>query len=294
MAYQMIASPSSSPMPTSLRGTTQAKLNLSLTVTGKRADGYHELHSIVAFCDVGDAIEVYEADKMQLTVSGEHSDLLSTPDNLMLRAAQLLKDYTGIKKNAHLTLDKHLPIASGIGGGSGDAALTLQLLNQLWQCHLPLKVLSQLGLKLGADVPVCLHNQACIMKGIGEDITPLAPLPSLYALLVNPLKSIETRDIFSKITPKDYQQEPEVITAITQDSLRFMHNILQQPTSIACPEIPSIISALQNTNDPICTRMSGSGATCFALYTTQEDVKKAQKTIKTTFPNYWVTSGLLT
>lgn len=277
----------------SLSEITRAKINLSLNITGKRADGYHTLHSLVAFCDVGDVVSVAPADILNVHITGEYGGILHTTDNLILQAARLLQQYSGTTQGASITLEKNLPVASGIGGGSGDAATTLSLLNKYWQCHLPLSTLQQLGLQLGADIPVCLHNQACIMSGIGEKITALTSFPTLYAVLVNPLKTIATRTVFSALKASAFQPAPEISTPLSIENIASLTNDLQPIASQYCPDIATILQSFSNTEHLVCARMSGSGATCFGLYRTQEQAKAAQKQLDIVLPNHWIRSGTL-
>ena len=177
--------------------TSCAKLNLSLNVIGKRTDGYHLLHSVVAFAQIGDTITVIPADEIRCDVTGRYAAQTPTDDNLVVKAARLLATEAHITSGCHITIEKNLPVASGIGGGSGDAAATLHALNTLWNCGYSLSELSRFGLHLGADIPVCLHNSACVMQGIGEEISPLPAIQNITAILINPGIALETRHIFS-------------------------------------------------------------------------------------------------
>jgi 4-diphosphocytidyl-2-C-methyl-D-erythritol kinase len=185
---------------------TKAKLNLSLQVVGKRADGYHLLHSIVAFCEVGDVLTATLADDLTLHLSGRFARALTvTEDNLVLRAASALREAMGVTRGARLELEKNLPVASGMGGGRGDAAATLHALNQLWECGLSDASLATLGATLGADVPVCVYGQTCLMEGVGEQITPMPDmLPPLYAVLVNPLMAVSTPAVFQGLQREEW------------------------------------------------------------------------------------------
>ena len=180
--------------------TAPAKINLTLHVSGKRADGYHLLDSLVVFAGVGDTISVAPADTISLSVTGPFaSSLANEPDNLVLRAARLLAATHNVSAGAAITLEKNLPVASGIGGGSADAAATLKACQCLW--YVDPNTIGDAGLaaKLGADVPVCLHGVPAFMSGIGEVIAPAPPLPPAWLVLVNPGLPLATKAVFGAL-----------------------------------------------------------------------------------------------
>jgi 4-diphosphocytidyl-2-C-methyl-D-erythritol kinase len=268
--------------------TTKAKLNLSLNITGKRADGYHLLHSIVAFCEVGDVLHIAPSDTLSLAVEGQFADGLSDGvNNLVMRAARLLRKKTGVRAGAQMVLEKYLPVAGGIGGGSGDAAAALKGLNQMWQCGLSDDELSALGATLGADLPVCLYGKACVMEGVGERVTPLA-LPEMYAVLVNPLIPLSTPEVFQGVRREEWTEplhDNSEIASFTND--------LQASAIRLCPEVSDILYALANTHGVLVTQMTGSGATCFGLYKTQAQAVENAAKMQIMFPDYWVAQGRL-
>jgi 4-diphosphocytidyl-2-C-methyl-D-erythritol kinase len=270
--------------------TTRAKLNLSLTITGKRTDGYHLLQSLVAFCEVGDVVTATPAPTLSLTVSGRFAEHIhADATNLVLRAAHLLQHHTGTSQGAALHVDKHLPVASGIGGGSGDAAATLHLLNQLWECDLSISDLATLAASLGSDVPVCIHANACWMEGIGERITPLTvPLPPLYAVLVNPLTPLSTPTVFAECRANEWSgEQPHEV------SLTSLRNDLTAAAIRMCPEIGDILAALRHTPNALFAGMSGSGATCFALYESKKGAATTRMSLQHLFPSHWMAYGRL-
>lgn len=273
---------------------TKAKINLSLNITGKRNDGYHLLHSVVAFCGSGDIIHIVPDDDLSVSIDGAYAEGLDAQSNSMMQAALLLKQRSGCKAGARMLLDKRLPVASGIGGGSGDAAATLHLLNQYWQCGYDLTLLQQLALPLGADMPVCLYGKACIMEGIGEKITPVTWDKPLYVVLVNPCKPLHTKEVFSGVTSGNYTKNPCNYLTISTENVSFLHNDLQQAACLLCPEIEDILTFLSTTDYMLCTRMSGSGATCFAIYNNSNDAHTAMLVSQRQFPHYWHACGKLT
>ena len=265
-----------------------AKINLTLHVTGQRADGYHLLDSLVVFADIGDHIRAEPGAGLTLSLTGpEAPGLTDTSDNLVLRAARLLSPDRG----AALTLTKRLPVASGIGGGSTDAAATLRALSRLWS--LPLPGMDQL-LKLGADLPVCLTPRPRRMSGIGEVLQPVPQLPEMDILLVNPRRSVPTPSVFRALRSKSNPPMPAQLPAWHSLPdftawLAAQRNDLHPPAAALAPEIPEVLTALTATG-ALHSGMSGSGATCFALFPPTM-AEPALKHIRATHPNWWSAAG---
>jgi 4-diphosphocytidyl-2-C-methyl-D-erythritol kinase len=264
-----------------------AKVNLALHVTGRRADGYHLLDSLVVFADVGDRVTVSPADDLTLTVTGPQAGSLPvTDDNLVLRAARSF----GTAQRAAINLEKTLPVASGIGGGSADAAATLRALVRLWNRPLPdhARVLA-----LGADVPVCLSGQPARMAGIGDQITPLPyTLPSAWLVLVNPMVAVPTPAVFAALTHRENPPLPAMPNwpqaKALADWLRSTRNDLEAPAIAVAPVIAAVKAALAQTNGCLFARMSGSGATCFGLYANVEHARNAAVALRNQAPGWWV------
>ncbi|MBC7737083.1 MAG: 4-(cytidine 5'-diphospho)-2-C-methyl-D-erythritol kinase [Candidatus Saccharibacteria bacterium] len=269
------------------RRLARAKINLALHVTGQRKDGYHLLDSVVAFADCGDVITVAPADSLSLILTGPYAHALSSTDNLVLTAARALHPNRG----AQITLEKNLPVASGIGGGSADAAATLLALSELWSKALPP---AEIILKLGADLSICLHGKALRMQGIGEQITPLA-LPPLHAVLANPGRALATKDVFNALTQR---QNPAMTPLPSPDHLipwlAAQRNDLQPAAVRLEPQIVATLTALQSQPDCQLARMSGSGATCFGLFPTADQATAAALTLKTSHSHWWVQATTLT
>lgn len=264
-----------------------AKVNLALHVTGRRADGYHLLDSIVVFAGVGDRVRARPADGLRLRIDGPEGMALRADDsNLVLRAARLMDPDGG----AQLELHKLLPVASGIGGGSADAAATLRVLGRLWNRPVPP---ADAILSLGADVPVCLAGQPARMRGIGEDILPLPPLPENAALvLVNPRLPVSTPAVFASLARRDNPplaplpgRFPDARSLA--DWLGAQRNDLQQAACGLCPPITAALDALRAT-DCLLARMSGSGATCFGLYETLARAQAAADRLRLSAPGWWI------
>lgn len=257
----------------------RAKINLALHVTGRRGDGYHLLDSLVAFADIGDRITVAPAANLTLTLTGPYADALSTVDNLVLKAARTLHPSHG----AHITLHKILPVASGIGGGSADAAATLLALAKLWSLPLPSP---DTLLGLGADLPVCLRSETGRMQGIGDHLTPVA-LPQLWAVLANPGTAVATEAVFNALRHRENPVLPAVATPFFP-WLKAQRNDLQDAAIQIAPAIATTLQALRDLPNCQIARMSGSGATCFALFPSESQSRAAAETLQAARPAWWV------
>ncbi|GHD05773.1 4-(cytidine 5'-diphospho)-2-C-methyl-D-erythritol kinase [Tianweitania populi] len=275
-----------------------AKINLALHVVGRRADGYHLLDSLVAFATSGDRITVEPAAEDAFTVSGPYAaGVPLDTGNLILRARDALRSRIGPTAfPIRIHLEKNLPIASGIGGGSSDAAATLKALCALWQSDPPQLDLAALGLSLGADVPMCLHAQPARVTGIGDGITPISTLPDLPAVLVNPGVAVSTPAIFKQLTTSDNPHlAPPPDDSAPQtwlDWLANTRNDLQPPAIAVAPIIADVLRHIANTGASF-TRMSGSGATCFGLYATKAQADAAAAQLSLDHPQWYVQATLL-
>ncbi|MDS7596307.1 4-(cytidine 5'-diphospho)-2-C-methyl-D-erythritol kinase [Agrobacterium tumefaciens] len=273
--------------------TAPAKINLALHVTGQRADGYHLLETLVAFTEAGDLIRIRDADKDSFSISGPFGDILRAGDgndNIVTRARDLLRtalvDSNQNARPVAIHLEKNLPVASGIGGGSADAAATLRGLLRHWKGQIDGGSLAAIALGLGADVPMCLESQSLIARGIGEDIQPVNDLPRLFLVLANPLMAVSTPDIFRRLTSKTNPPLPETPA---NDWLAFIaasRNDLEAPTKALLPEIGEV-SALLAQEGASTVRMSGSGATCFGVFASQEAAKKAETSLRSKRPGWY-------
>ena len=266
-----------------------AKINLTLHVTGQRADGYHLLDSLVVFADVGDRLVLRRAERPALAVTGPMAaGVPEGADNLVLRAAAAM----GVA--LEIGLEKHLPAAAGIGGGSSDAAAVLRGAVAL----VPgLALPADRGLSLGADVPVCLLARAARMRGIGEDVVPVAGLPALHGVLVNPGVAVSTGVIFRSLPRKDNAPMPDDLphwrdAADLADWLAGQRNDMQDAAIAAAPVVGAVITALAGTEGCLLARMSGSGATCFGLYAEADAAARAADALAR--PGWWVRAVRLT
>ncbi len=273
-----------------------AKINLSLHVTGRRADGYHLLDSLVVFAGAQDVVRAAPAADLTLSVSGPFAGALTgDADNLVLRAARALAAAAGTAAGAALHLEKNLPVASGIGGGSADAAATLRVLARLWGMHLPAGRMRAIAADLGADVPVCLNPRARVMSGIGEVLSSAPALPQCGILLANPGEALATPAVFRSRTgpfsaPPAWPRGWTDAAALAA-SLAKAANDLQAPAISLCPAIGTLLALLEAQPEALLARMSGSGATCFALFATPGAAAKAAAALAA--PGRWCWGGPL-
>ena len=273
-----------------MQEAARAKVNLYLHVTGKRADGYHALDSLAVFPEVGDRLSAAPADRLSLAVTGPFAAGLSgETDNLVLRAARLLAGQAGIEPKVALTLEKNLPVASGIGGGSADAAATLRLLGRLWSVEPD----PALAIRLGADVPVCLMSRPARMSGIGEILRPAPRLPRFGMVLVNPGVAVATAAVF-KARRAGFSAAASLPEAwddasAMADDLARLRNDLEAPAIAMQPVIGVALRALASHPSCLLSRMSGSGATCFGIFNTEAEAAEAAMSLLR--PGWWCWGG---
>jgi 4-diphosphocytidyl-2-C-methyl-D-erythritol kinase len=285
----------------------RAKVNLTLRVVGRRVDGYHELESVVAFADCADHLSLTPGPKLDLKTTGPLAQACGeTSDNLVFKAAQLLGERVPDLVLGDFILDKALPVAAGIGGGSADAAAALRLLaraNSLASDDIRLIEVARLT---GADVPVCLASRACVMTGVGDTLLPLA-LPIMPCVMVNPRIAVATKDVFKALGLRNGEllvgasdviraagwPEPGASLEDWVEALAAGSNDLEAPATRIQPVIGEVLSALNATNGAWLARMSGSGATCFAIYENTAEAGRAAQKIQQDHPLWWVHAGLL-
>ncbi len=275
-----------------------AKINLYLHVTGKRPDGFHVLDSLVVFARLGDSLALRPADALSLRLDGPFAGALGPgADNLVLAAAGMLAAHGGVSAGAEITLTKNLPVASGMGGGSADAAATLKALRQLWGLSISDEELSRLGLKLGADVPVCLAGRATFMAGVGEDLVAAPVLPPAWLVLVNPGVGVSTPEVFARRSGPfsqaarfdDAPRDAKDLAAI----LDKRGNDLTAAALSLLPVLGGVLEALGETNGNLLSRMTGSGATCFGLYADEKTAAEAAATLSRDHPQWWVEATMI-
>lgn len=285
----------------------RAKVNLTLRVVGRRVDGYHDLESVVAFADCADHLTLDVGPELSLTSTGPRADECGeTGDNLILKAARLLAERVDGLRVGHFALDKHLPVAAGIGGGSADAAAALRLLARANDLALDDPRMIEVARLTGADVPVCVGSASCVMTGVGDTLLPLN-LPAMSCVLVNPCLAVATKDVFGQLGLKPGSLRVGVADVLKgmawpqadasrESWLRLLvagHNDLEAPALTIEPVIADVLAALRGTDGVLLARMSGSGATCFALFDDDAAAQAAAQVIREAQPGWWVHAGML-
>jgi len=279
--------------------TAPAKINLCLHVLGRRPDGYHEIDSLIAFTGVGDRIEIAPSTGATLEIDGPFArDCPAAGANLVMRAAMMLAATSARPLMAAMHLDKQLPVAAGIGGGSADAAAALRALQQLWKVDVDPVLLTGMGLALGADVPVCLAGQPSRVRGIGERVETLPPLPAASLVLVHPAVPLRTADVFAARHGAFGDAIPPLPKRFADaralaEFLRVCRNDLTEAAIVCCPPIESALAALEAVPGCLLARMSGSGATCFGLFADNETAQRAERGIAGERRHWWVRATAL-
>lgn len=284
-------------MPAIAERLAAAKVNLALHVTGRRDDGYHDLDTLAVFADIGDRVSVAPADQLSLTVTGPLAGHAPPgEENLVLRAARLLKEHADVPGGAAIRLDKQLPAGAGLGGGSADAAATLHALNEFWDLGLPLGELIALGRTLGADLAMCLVSRALRARGTGDAIELLPVMPVLPLVLVWPGRPVATPAAFAGLARRDNPSLPHPFEASTPAAmaawLQGCRNDLEQPALGLAPEIGAALASLRAPSGCLLARMSGSGSGCFAIYSEQPEAERAASSLREAHPTWWVRATL--
>jgi 4-diphosphocytidyl-2-C-methyl-D-erythritol kinase len=286
----------------SLHVLAHAKLNLTLTITGRRPDGYHALESLFAFTALADAITVEDAKDVQLAgITGDFGrEISGNESNLLIRAARLLQAEAGVRKGALIRIDKRIPVAAGLGGGSADAAAMLRALNRCWGLDWPIARLETLAAALGADVPACIRSAPVLAFGVGDILRPAPAMPDCGILLVNPRIQTPTPAVF-----KAFREQNPVVHALEQKPFppRFStldvlvaaialrgNDLLGAAVSVT-PVIADVLKALERAPNAAYASLSGSGATCFTLFATQDQAAEAARGLADAHPGWWSWSG---
>ena len=267
-----------------------AKINLYLHVGARRADGYHELESVIVFTDFGDEVALSPAAAPELVREGPFAAGLpdNTAEDLCMRAATRLGAELGRAANVRISLRKNIPVAAGVGGGSADAAAVLRLLCRMWAVPTNDPRVAAVARELGADVPVCLLSRAAHVRGLGEEGAPLEGAPALHLLLVNPAVPLSTASVF-----RAYDGGGTLFTAppatFAPDALRDLtRNDLGTPAASLCPEIGDVLTVLEGTSGCRLARMSGSGPTCFGVFDDADACASAARIVTQARPGWWV------
>lgn len=288
-----------------------AKINLYLHITGKREDGYHFLDTLITFTDIYDELEITLADKFSLEISGEFAHLVENNDsNIVSRACKMMADECRASNNFSIKLVKNIPVGAGLGGGSADAAATLIMLNEILGAGFSKEKLAGIGVRLGADVPIFINRHAAFVSGIGEKINDTRNLPELYAILVYPNKFLSTKNVFVKFSKDNFGDAPshhergyisnwehekpnplpgeEVVNNDWLPFLKRKSNDLENTAIEFLPEIKLLLADLAALNGCHFSRMSGSGSTCFAIFTDKNQAEIATAELKSKSPGLWI------
>ena len=276
-----------------------AKVNLYLHITGRRADGYHLVDSLIVFPDIGDNLTAESAPDLSLEIVGPEAASLAGRhgDNLVLRAARLLAAHTATTAGAGLRLQKNLPVAAGIGGGSSDAAAAMRVLTALWGLSLGEPALCDLAVRLGADLPACLHANPVWVGGVGERVEPAVGLPQAGILLANPRIELPTAAVFA--ARSDPFGEPSRFSPIPKDALGLAQALMSRRNDLTgaaiglVPEIGAVLAGLERLPGALIARMSGSGPTCFALFRDRAAAERACGALSASEPGWWCAAGAL-
>ncbi len=276
-----------------------AKVNLYLHVLGRRADGRHDLDSLIVFTEIGDRITVRPADGFALEVGGPFAASVGGPDdNLVLRAARALQETTGTSQGAAIQLDKKIPVAAGLGGGSADAAATLRLLSRLWRLEHAGERLAEIAARIGSDVTACLASQPCYVAGGGDTVEAAPALPDTHTVLVNPGVALATGDVFAALDQPFAAGWARLVSPIggvqgLASQLAGRRNDLEKTASAMVPEIGVALRALAGLPGCFLSRMSGSGATCFGLFGRASEAAAGAALLQNTHGDWWVRDTIL-
>lgn len=276
-----------------------AKVNLALHVTGRRADGYHELESLVVFVDVADEVTVRPAKADRLTVGGPFAGATgSSESNLVMRAVRAFRERwpDRLPEGLDIALTKNLPVAAGIGGGSADAAAMLRLLARIGEGEFPLADLKRIALALGADVPMCLLSRPAEVRGVGEIIHTLRDFPPSFLVLVNPLVPVATADVFRRLENRTNPPMPALPQPLTRPAqlglwLAETRNDLEAAAVALLPEIGTLLREMRVLDGCALARMSGSGGTVFGLFGSAAQAHQAAHDMRARYPDYWVAAA---
>lgn len=290
------------------KGLSFAKINLFLHVVGRSANGYHDIQSFVAFINLHDKIEVaftesQTSQKPNIKVTcgsycrlGGSSLQALQENNILSKTLTLWRERFSLNANLNITLEKNIPIGGGLGGGSANAATLLHILNEHSGTKLSTSTLADFSRAIGADVPMCVHSTSAFVEGIGDKIAPLPLKFKLPVLLVNPNVELNTGSVFKELSPNTYVEEVLSIKQIRdvlnsrETFLSFLQkqsNSLRAPACIKLPALRSILNSIQEAG-AIYTNLSGSGATCFGVFTSKEEAEKAANTLKNRYPPYFI------
>jgi 4-diphosphocytidyl-2-C-methyl-D-erythritol kinase len=287
---------------TDLHENARAKLNLTLRILGRRGDGYHEIESLVAFARVGDRLTLAPGERFSLYLAGPFVAPLRNQSNLIETAALQFKHAFPDAHTGHFTLEKRLPVAAGIGGGSADAAAALRLLAKANSDCASEKDLQSIAREVGSDVPACVTSRPVMMRGRGTDLYSVTGLPVLNAILVNPGIALGTQEVYGALEAPSVgddsgtMAEQKKLFSTTRelaDYISAIGNDLEAPAMKLVPKLGDVLAELRQLDDCLAAQMSGSGATCFAIFESPGSAASAVRKISISHPNWWVAATQL-
>ncbi len=272
-----------------------AKINLFLEILSKRNDGFHNLNSLMCFCNIGDKIKISKSESYSLNITGPFSDDLKFKNNIITDTLKKLEIFFNKKFSVSIVLEKNLPISSGMGGGSSNAATIVRAIINIFNLNIKKLDLDKLLISIGSDVPFCFYGKSSIVSGIGEKVVPLKHLEDLKVLLVNPLVEISTKSIFHQIkcfntNPTNFPRE-KINRSKLIDILNQSKNDLQYIVTKKNTQVNEVIDFFKNETESSFYRMTGSGATCFGVFDTYSHMKKAEVKLKNKNNNWWIASA---
>ena len=279
----------------SIKLKSRAKINLSIDVLGKRLDGYHLVEMIMQTIDLFDRIKIFSLEEDKIIIESNSEDIPLNDSNIVYKAADLIKEQFGIKQGVRIYIEKNIPVAAGMAGGSSNAAAVLVGLNELWNLNLDKNELKDLGLKLGADVPFCIEGQACLAENIGEKLTHIQGLSQdAFILVCKPELFVSTKEIYEEVDSKIIEKRPDnkqLIQLLKDNNIQSlannMYNVLEEVTKEKYPIIKDIEKIMMDNNS-LGAIMSGSGPTVFGLYDIEKDAENCKKVLLKNFKQVYV------
>jgi len=273
-----------------------AKINLFLNITNKRPDGFHELESLITKIDLFDELLVEKSTKFSLEINGEFAEFIDIKNNLFTKILDYFVKNFNINSNLKITLQKNIPVGAGLGGGSSNGAYFIKILNEIFALKLSKNEMQKISLNFGSDIAFFFENEACLMSGRGEFLSPISQfkndLKKLKILLINPKIHLSTKEIFQDFAEKKYQFSSKISEKIFLENslpeiLQKFKNDLEEP---AFSKAPAIVEILQNLRkfSPICAKMSGSGSSCFAIFDNDIELHKTYEFFIKNYPNFFV------
>lgn len=280
-------------MLSEVKKISPAKINLYLEIINKRSDGYHNLESLMSFCDFGDVISVKKSNVFQLDIVGQFSKNLISKDNIIVETIEKLQDFFDREFKVYVKLTKNLPISSGMAGGSSNAATLIRAIIDLYKLKIEKERINELLISIGSDVPFCFFGKTALVQGKGEKVNFFSKgIPEFFVLLANPRQQISTKKIFERLEIKSVKRKMNSLDYSSDENfvqhIKNRKNDLEIPAIKQCKKISYLLDFFNSHTDCLFSRMTGSGATCFAVFQTNKKLINAEKILREKFKNYWI------